>query len=187
MSGNGLVATLEIDGLCANIDRTALPALLGVSPEWTEGALMPRDEEIIVDTKSDNPTPKLREFLLRRDKLGLLRDDPGSPVQILINLCLSGLEFISSPTQTIVHYDNHFLVAAPNNSDRIEAIQRLRDGLANLSCGPFQLRETRRCRLEEAFEFLGHYLDIHNGKLVTCETDDAFEEDFFDSVNLRKW
>jgi hypothetical protein len=185
-SGNAFLATLEIEGLWRNCDLTAFPGLIGVDPEWIEATFAVRREGITIGATFDSPPPTQREQFLKKIGSGLLRDDPASPVDLLVNLCLSRLEFANSPSQRLVNYNNHLFIGAATDGDRADAIQRLRDAFATLPAGPFEVRETRRCHACDGFEFLGHNLSTSNGRLSTREFGYAFEEDFWRFSELEE-
>lgn len=174
--GNESVVTLEID-LYGNLDVSALSSLTGIDRKWIEAAFKTRRKGVTIGATFDSSPPTHLEQFLKELESGLLRDDPGSPVDTLVNHCLSHLRFADSPRQPLVNYNNRFLIAAANTEDRTDAVQRVRDACATLPGGPFEVRETRCCHAIDGFEFLGHNFTTRNGSLSTVESGDAFEED----------
>jgi hypothetical protein len=123
------------------------------------------DQEHMKKASSSYHSPYTVDHLVKQARLGIPQESACS--SIIGAFCMSRLPGTPTASAGMLNYADDFLLLAHSPGARAKAIDELTEAVGNLPGGKFKLGQKQQSTAAHGITFLGHVLQVVDGKLTT--------------------
>lgn len=176
--GKVFVARLDIKDFYSSFEVEKLVTELPLPQEVVEHVVVGRQIEVVMDKESMKGSctaisslPHTYNTLVLLARRGIPLGSACSP--IVGAFCMSRLKWVPIDGVLLVNYVDDFLLLSSSPALLGTAVGQLTDAVADLPGGQFELQLKAERTAAKGFEFLGHRLQVVEGKLKTKPAESA--------------